>query len=769
LSNQSSLYEALHRHFGFTGFREGQAEVVESVLAGHDSVVVMPTGGGKSLCYQLPAMMRDGLTLVVSPLIALMKDQVDQLSAKGAPTTFINSSLGYRETNQRLSGLRRGQYKLVYVAPERFRSPMFTSSIEALGVSLVAVDEAHCISHWGHDFRPDYLRLRQAIEGLGRPQTIALTATATPQVRADIREQLGLRDPDVFVAGFDRPNLSLQVRHTSSEKEKLEILKHVLVTSQGSGIIYAATRKAVEQITAKLKMSGLRVEGYHAGMTETERTRAQDSFMRGKAQAIVATNAFGMGIDKPDTRFVVHYHFPDSVEAYYQEIGRAGRDGLPAICLLLFNYADLRTHQFFIEANHPTPELIRRVYDQLVSYGVPTVETTAAELARALGVKNAMSVSSALVILERAGHIDRGRAADSTLMAWLKMRIDEALDAVEENSTDSVVLRDLIFQRDLSEGEQVEIDVSRLASSLSLKDWQIRRALDGLTSRGVLAYRKAFRGHGIRLVDDAPAEDLRINKRELVQRAAAEQLKLRRMLDFCYHKGCLRRFVLSYFGDRKRIERCGSCSTCEPASAARTAPAFRIKRSEKGAGTLSIAIGASAPFPEATGIDHFIIDNAPSGDELRANLKRRSEANRAESNRPDTSDDVTRQARRQSEPGQNGDPRPLNDEQLLVVRKILSCVARMNGRFGKGTVAAVLRGSKSRQIADNSLDKLSTYGLLQALSQDEITAYIKSLIDAGCVEVSKGLYPTISLTEFGRDVMHERARVMLSFLDALRN
>jgi superfamily II DNA helicase RecQ len=280
----------------------------------------------------------------------------------------------------------------------------------------------------------------------------------------------------------------------------------------------------------------------------------------------------------------------------------------------------------------------------------------------------------------------------------------------------------------------------------------------------VLAYRKAFRGHGIRVIDDAPAADLRINRRELVQRAAAEQLKLRRMLDFCYHKGCLRRFVLNYFGDRKRIERCGSCSTCEPGSVTRAQPDFRIQRSKPaGAGTLSIAVGRPAPLPEATGIDHFIIDNAPTGDELRATLKRRSEANRA-----DSRDDDEHEAR-PSGRKQNGDPRPLNDEQLLLVRKILSCVARMNGRFGKGTVAAVLRGSKSRQIAENGLDKLSTYGLLPELSQEEITAYLKSLIDAGCVEVSKGLYPTISLTEFGRDVMHERARVLLSLRNALHN
>ena len=238
MSSNIRAREALQKYFGFTDFLEGQAEVIDSVLAEQNSVVVMPTGGGKSLCYQLPAMIIEGVTLVVSPLIALMKDQVDALVAKNIPTTFINSSLGYAQTNKRLSEIRRGVYKLVYVAPERFRSQAFMETIATVKVKLFAVDEAHCISHWGHDFRPDYLRLKDAVERLRHPQIIALTATATPKVRADISEQLGLTDPRFHVAGFDRPNLALRVVHVSSEKEKLETLKRILRTSGGSGIIY---------------------------------------------------------------------------------------------------------------------------------------------------------------------------------------------------------------------------------------------------------------------------------------------------------------------------------------------------------------------------------------------------------------------------------------------------------------------------------------------------------------------------------------------------
>jgi len=366
----------LRRHFGFDDFREGQREVVGSILEGKDAVVVMPTGSGKSLCYQLPAMILEGVTLVVSPLIALMKDQVDALQARGLPATFINSSLAEPEQRARIESLRRRAHKLVYVAPERFRSSRFTSAIQSVPVSLFAVDEAHCISMWGHDFRPDYLRLKHVIRSLGRIQTIALTATATPYVRSDIIQQLGLTQPQTFISGFDRPNLSIEVVHTEKEKEKISRIRHLARKTNGSGIVYASTRKAVEQVGRELKTAGLTVSTYHAGMSDGVRVKAQEDFMSGRTQMIVATNAFGMGIDKPDIRFVAHYQIPGSIEAYYQEIGRAGRDGLPSTCVLLFNYADKNTHDFFIEGSYPDISTVRNVHAALLRRGEKRIELT---------------------------------------------------------------------------------------------------------------------------------------------------------------------------------------------------------------------------------------------------------------------------------------------------------------------------------------------------------------------------------------------------------
>jgi ATP-dependent DNA helicase RecQ len=751
VSEAATAREALQQHFGFTDFREGQDEVIRAVLDGRDTVVVMPTGGGKSLCYQLPALMRDGVTLVVSPLIALMKDQVDQLAERSIPATFINSSLSYTETNIRLSRLRMGEYKLLYVAPERFRSQAFMDSIAETEVRLFAVDEAHCISHWGHDFRPDYLRMKPAIEHLGNPQVIALTATATPQVRADICEQLGLTDAQVFVAGFDRPNLALRVMHPATEREKIDILKRLIRHSAGAGIIYAATRKSVEQITAKLKLAGLNVEMYHGGMEDGERSRAQDTFMHSKAQAIVATNAFGMGIDKPDIRFVAHFHLPGSIEAYYQEVGRAGRDGLPADCVLLFNYADTRTQQFFIEGSHPSPELIRRVYDEIASFGLERVELTARELSERLRVKNDMSIHSALVVLEKAGHIERGRAGEATMLALMKTPIDAALAAVPDDSNEGGVLRDLIFTRNVNEREQTELDVKAIAAQLGLSDAQMRRALTALAAKDLITYHAAFQGRGIRLLDAPPAAALKIDTKELAARAAAEQWKLRRVIDYCYHKSCLRTFILKYFGDRKQSLACESCSSCAP-TAARFLEEGRVEA--KPAGTLRVGRAARTQADKPTELEHFIIEQAPSGMELREQLKARAASRRA-----------LTQAESPGATPHSG-ARQLNPAQTMVVVKILSCIARIEreygrSRFGKGTVAAVLRGSTSKQVIESKLNQLSTYGLLRDMRQDEITAYIKALIEADCIAVEKGMYPTVSLTDFGREVMLSRAEVKL--------
>ncbi|MGE9268335.1 MAG: RecQ family ATP-dependent DNA helicase, partial [Verrucomicrobiales bacterium] len=394
--------------FGFGGFLEGQEEVVAEILSRRDGLVVMPTGGGKSLCYQLPALCLEGVALVVSPLIALMKDQVDALVARGVKATVINSTQSWAEQRERLDGMRRGEFELVYIAPERFKAESFRQVLEGVKVSFMAVDEAHCLSQWGHDFRPDYLRLGKALEAIGNPQCVALTATATPVVRRDIREVLRLREPFEIVSGFERPNLSFNITQVEKAAQKYERIREV-VAAHRTGIVYCATRKRVEEVSEKLHDWGMKVIAYHGGMSDQERERTQNEFISKKADVAVATNAFGMGIDRSDVRFVVHFDIPGSVEAYYQEAGRAGRDGEAATCELLFNYADTRTQEFFIDGANPSYETIRDVYQFLLNEGDENFEIhrTLEEIKEGADIKNGMAVGSALGHLMRAGMIER--------------------------------------------------------------------------------------------------------------------------------------------------------------------------------------------------------------------------------------------------------------------------------------------------------------------------------------------------------------------------
>ena len=413
---ESELLKEVLAKFGHEDFREGQREPIEAVLRGEDAVVVMPTGAGKSLCYQVTALMLPGTTLVVSPLIALMKDQVDALERKGIAVTLINSTVGRGETEKRLKGMADGAYKLVYVAPERFRNSAFRSALAKTRLSMVAIDEAHCISQWGQDFRPDYLDLGSFIGGLGEVRVMALTATATPAVRDDIVRQLHLgeaprKPPFVEVLGFSRPNLRIGVTDCSRAARKLSRTVEI-VNRLKSGIIYVATRKHAQTVYEELQRvvpasSGVEILMYHAALTEVQRTKVQRSFMTAEHPVVIATTAFGMGIDRADIRFVVHWDIPGGIEQYYQEIGRAGRDGARAECELLFSYADVKVQEFFVDGANPDAETGLKVWKMFAGYGNQIVEFDSAAFARALDVKNGIAVATAANVLLNAGFLVR--------------------------------------------------------------------------------------------------------------------------------------------------------------------------------------------------------------------------------------------------------------------------------------------------------------------------------------------------------------------------
>ena len=556
--------------FGYDAFRPGQEAAVSTVLSGRDTVVVLPTGGGKSLCFQVPALVLPGLTVVVSPLISLMKDQVDALTARGLPAAFINSTLTSAQVSDRLARVDRGEIKLLYVAPERFDFGRTGERLRKAGVSLLAIDEAHCISQWGHDFRPSYLRVRKVREALGAPTTIALTATATPEVRRDIVRQLGLQNPETIITGFDRPNLHYYVISTKNESEKEARLVDILRRYDGLAVVYASTRRAVDQLTNVLERARIPAAGYHAGLDDSRRHDVQESFMTERIRAIVATNAFGMGIDKPNVRLVIHYAMPGTLEAYYQEAGRAGRDGLHSDVFLLHSFPDRFTHEFFIKGSHPERAVVEQVYQVLVmnSDAAGFVADEPEGLARSIKPKvNAREVEGALKILTRAGAVMASNGEPDRVRVRLLATPERIKREVTgEANPELGLLRALWRAAGQSVRRGAVIDLNGLPPGIG---GSIRAIplLDALQDRQFLIWERL--GAGLYLVDrSAPLAKFPIDWKSIDVRRAAELAKLQAVQRYAYTKECRRRFVLQYFGDPAARKPCAGCDNCLGLSAA---------------------------------------------------------------------------------------------------------------------------------------------------------------------------------------------------------
>ncbi|HDR4724347.1 DNA helicase RecQ [Bacillus cereus group sp. Sample62] len=496
--------ELLASYFGYSSFRRGQDETIKNVLDGKDTVCIMPTGGGKSICYQIPALVFEGTTLVISPLISLMKDQVDTLVQNGISATYINSSISIAEANQRIQLAKQGHYKLLYVAPERLDSMEFVDQLIDMKIPMIAIDEAHCISQWGHDFRPSYLHIHRILDYLPeKPLVLALTATATPQVREDICNTLGINQENTIMTTFERENLSFSV--IKGQDRNAYLADYIRQNQKESGIIYAATRKVVDQLFEDLMKAGVSVSKYHAGMSDNDRNEQQELFLRDEVSVMVATSAFGMGIDKSNIRYVIHYQLPKNMESYYQEAGRAGRDGLDSACILLYSSQDVQVQRFLI---------------------------------------------------------------------------------------------------DQSTGE------SRFSNELE---------------------------------------------------------KLQNMTDYCHTEQCLQSFILQYFGEEPK-EDCGRCGNCTD--------------------------------------DRESID-------------------------------VTRES-----------------------QMVLSCMIRTNQRFGKQMIAQVLTGSKNKKVIEFNFHTLPTYGLLSNRSVKEVSEFIEFLISDELIAVEHGTYPTLKVTEKGKDVLLGKENVL---------